>query len=122
MIRMILAAAAAFALVSATPAFACPNCDQCAHKDQVAAADKAEKKDGEKKAVTCGCAGEGKECKCGRAVPVRSLRREEGREEGREEVLAVPQTVPAAAPRGAAVCVRGSRAAGARLARARRSV
>ncbi len=65
MIRMILAAAAAFALVSATPAFACPNCNQCAHKDQVAAADKAEKKDGEKKAVTCGCAGEGKECKCG---------------------------------------------------------
>jgi hypothetical protein len=62
---MILAATAAFALVSATPALACPNCDQCAkHKDKVAAAEQTEKKDGEKKAV-CGCAGEGKECKCG---------------------------------------------------------
>ena len=65
MIRMILAAAAAPALVSANPAFACPNCNDCPHKDKVAAADKGEKKDGEKKAASCGCAGEGQECKCG---------------------------------------------------------
>jgi hypothetical protein len=65
MIRMILAAAAAFALVSATPALACPECKDCPmHK--VASAEKAEKKDGDKAAVpACPCAGEGKECKCG---------------------------------------------------------
>jgi hypothetical protein len=34
------------------------------HKDKVAAADKVEKKEGEKK-VACACAGEGKDCKCG---------------------------------------------------------
>ena len=65
MIRMILAAAAAFALAFAAPALACPDCHDCpGHKDKVAAAEKAEKKDGEKKAV-CACAAEGKECKCG---------------------------------------------------------
>ncbi len=64
MIRMILAAAAAFALASTTPAFACPDCHDCPnHKDKVAAADKADKKDAEKKA-TCACA-DGKDCKCG---------------------------------------------------------
>jgi hypothetical protein len=63
MIRMLLAAAAALALVSAAPAYACPNCNDCPmHK--VAAADKAEKKDGDQK-VSCPCAGEGKDCKCG---------------------------------------------------------
>jgi hypothetical protein len=63
MIRMILAAAAAFALVSATPALACPDCKDCPmHK--VAAADQGEKKEGEK-VPACACAGEGKECKCG---------------------------------------------------------
>jgi hypothetical protein len=65
MIRSILAAAAAFALVSAAPALACPECHDCPmHKDKVAAADKAEKKDVEKK-VACPCAGEGKDCKFG---------------------------------------------------------
>jgi hypothetical protein len=63
MIRMILAAAAAFALASAAPALACPDCKDCPmHK--TASAEKAEKKGGEKTAA-CACAGEGKECKCG---------------------------------------------------------
>jgi hypothetical protein len=63
MIRMILAAAAAFALVSAAPALACPDCKDCPmHK--VSAAGAGEKQDAEKKAG-CACAGEGKECKCG---------------------------------------------------------
>jgi hypothetical protein len=68
MIRMILAAAAAFALVSATPALACPNCHDCPmHKDKVAAAGEPEKKDGDKaeKKATCACAAAGQECKCG---------------------------------------------------------
>ncbi len=56
MLRMILAAAAAFALVASQPAFACPDCKDCPqHK---AAADKAGKND---KAASCDCA---KECKC----------------------------------------------------------
>jgi hypothetical protein len=38
MIRIILAAAATLALVSAAPAFACPDCEH--HKDQTASADK----------------------------------------------------------------------------------
>ncbi len=61
MIRMILAAAAAFALVSAVPAFACPNCNDCPmHKgDKVSAADK-------KAAKKCPCgAKDPKDCKCG---------------------------------------------------------
>lgn len=64
MTRIILAAAAAFALVSASPAFACPDCKDCPnHKDKVAANDKVEKKDGEKK---CACgAKDPKDCKCG---------------------------------------------------------
>ena len=38
MTRIILAVAAAFALVSAAPAFACPDCKDCPmHKDKVAA-------------------------------------------------------------------------------------
>ncbi len=65
MTRLLVAAAAAFALVSASPAFACPDCKNCpGHEGKVASADKAEKKDAEKK-VSCDCAGEGKECKCG---------------------------------------------------------
>ena len=76
MIRMILAAAAALALVSAAPAFACPDCHDCPnHKDKVAAndtGDKAattDKKPGEKGdkkvAVDCPCHKEGGPCKCG---------------------------------------------------------
>ncbi len=60
MVRMLLAAAAAFALVSASPALAgsgCDDCKNCPHH-KVAAADK------EKKEVACPC-GDGKECKCG---------------------------------------------------------
>jgi hypothetical protein len=62
MIRMFLAAAAAFALVSASPVLACPDCKDCPmHK---AAAAGTEKPDAEKKAA-CACAHDGKECKCG---------------------------------------------------------
>jgi hypothetical protein len=67
MIRLVLAAVAAFALTSAAPALAgCPDCKDCPmHK--AAAADTAEKKDKADPAVAvpCPCAGEGKECKCG---------------------------------------------------------
>ncbi len=64
MTRFILAAAAALALGSAAPAFACPDCKDCPnHKDKVAAAEKAEKKDAEKK-CPCG-ATSAKDCKCG---------------------------------------------------------
>jgi hypothetical protein len=67
MIRIALAAAAAFALSVATPALAggCEDCQSCPHR-KVAAAGEAEKKDGEAKAVACPC-GDGKECKCGDA-------------------------------------------------------
>jgi hypothetical protein len=64
---MILAAAATLALVSATPAFACPDCHDCpAHKDKVAAADKAAKKEGDKgdQKAACACR-DHKDCKCG---------------------------------------------------------
>jgi hypothetical protein len=63
MTRFILAVAAAFALVSAAPVLACPDCKDCPmHKDKVAAAEKAEKKDAEKK---CACGKDPKNCKCG---------------------------------------------------------
>ncbi len=53
MLRTLLAAAAAFALVASQPALACPDCKDCPnHK---AAAEKGDKK------ATCDCA---KECKC----------------------------------------------------------
>lgn len=63
--KMLLAAAAAFALVNAAPAFAgCPDCKDCP-QHKVAAADAAEKKDAEPK-VGCKCGAEaGGECKCG---------------------------------------------------------
>jgi hypothetical protein len=71
MTRIILAAAAALALVSAAPAFACPDCHDCpGHKDKVASADKAEKKDADKadkdkaKKAACHCSKDGN-CKCG---------------------------------------------------------
>lgn len=71
MIRLVLAAAAAFVLTSAAPAFAgCPDCKDCPMNKSAAAdtADKADKKDKadpKAAAVGCPCAGEGKECKCG---------------------------------------------------------
>ena len=64
MLRTLLAAAAAFALLAGSPALAggCKDCKDCPHAAKMAAADdKAEKKD----APACKCAGEGKECKCG---------------------------------------------------------
>lgn len=66
MTRIILAAAAAFALSFAAPALACPSCNDCPmHKDKVAAADAAEKKDAPKK---CACGAKtAAECKCGKA-------------------------------------------------------
>lgn len=66
MTKILLAAAAAFTLSLAAPAFACPDCKDCPqHKDKVAAADKAEKKDAkDAKAVGCPC-GKGDDCKCG---------------------------------------------------------
>ncbi len=66
MIRMLLAAAAAFALTTAAPAFACPDCKDCP-KHKVSAADKADpKKDAKdtKEAAGCPC-NKGGECKCG---------------------------------------------------------
>jgi Skp family chaperone for outer membrane proteins len=61
MTRIILAAAAAFALSAAAPAFACPDCKDC---PQHAAMDKGAKKEGEAKKCPCG-ATSAKDCKCG---------------------------------------------------------
>jgi hypothetical protein len=68
MIRMILAAAAAFALVSAAPAFACPDCHDCPNH-KAASAEKTEKKDTakDKKMAGCACAKDGAACKGGEA-------------------------------------------------------
>ncbi len=59
MIKMLFAAAAAFALTTAAPAYACPDCKDCP-QHKVSAADKAEKKDAK---VACPCA-KGGDCKC----------------------------------------------------------
>ncbi len=66
MTRIVLAAAAAFALASAAPAFASPECKDCPHH-KAAAAGTADKKDkAEPKAPAgCACGGEAKPCKCG---------------------------------------------------------
>ena len=66
MIRLVLAAAAAFAL--AAPALACPDCKDCPmHKDKVAAADATAPKAETKPATAkCACgAATAKDCKCG---------------------------------------------------------
>ncbi len=55
MLRMLLAAAAAFALAASQPVFACPNCKECQHQKGA----KTGKSDA---AAACDC---GKECKCG---------------------------------------------------------
>lgn len=61
--KILLAAAAAFALVAAAPAYAgCPDCKDCPNK--VAAADTTEKKDGDKVGCKCNVDTKG-ECKCG---------------------------------------------------------
>jgi hypothetical protein len=59
---MLLAAVAAFALASAAPAYAgcCGDCPE--HKEKVASADKAPKKDADKAA--CKCTSDPKDCKC----------------------------------------------------------
>ncbi len=61
MIRIILAAAAALALVSAAPVLAEPCKDCPMHKEKVAASEKADKKD--PAACPCGAASP-KDCKC----------------------------------------------------------
>jgi hypothetical protein len=63
MLKLILGAVAALALVGSSPALACPDCHDCPqHKDKVAAADKTEKKD---TADKCACGKSDAECKCG---------------------------------------------------------
>ncbi len=65
MIRMLLAAAAALALTTAAPAYACPDCNtkDCPHK--VAQAEKKGAKDAkDTKVADCPC-GKGADCKCG---------------------------------------------------------
>jgi hypothetical protein len=63
MLRTLLAAAAAFALFSGAPAFACPDCKDCPHK-MASADDKAGKDTADK--AGCKCVAENKgECKCG---------------------------------------------------------
>jgi hypothetical protein len=47
---------------AAQPVFACDDCKNCPKHDKMAEADK---KPAVEKAPACGCAGEGKECKCG---------------------------------------------------------
>ncbi len=66
MTKMLLAAAAAFAFLTAAPAFACPDCKDCPMHKVAAAdkADKAEKKDAKDTKVACPC-GKGADCKCG---------------------------------------------------------
>lgn len=69
MLRTLLAAVAAFALLAGAPALAdgCKDCKNCPHAKMASADDKGEKKDTADKAPACACAGEGKECKCGEA-------------------------------------------------------
>ena len=66
MTKTLFAAAAALALFAATPARACEDCKNCPnHKNTVAQAEKAGKKD-EAKPAACGCKVATKgECKCG---------------------------------------------------------
>ena len=64
MTKMLLAAAAAFALTTVAPAYACPDCKDCP-KHKVAAADQAEKKDAKDTKAACSCGKAGADCKCG---------------------------------------------------------
>ncbi len=66
MIRMLLAAAAAFALTTAAPALACPDCqNKDCPQHKTAAAEKTDKKDAkDSKVADCPC-GKGADCKCG---------------------------------------------------------
>ncbi len=65
MMKTLLAAVAALALVAARPAAACDgDCKNCPHHAQAAAGEA--KKGGEAApAVQCACAKEGKDCQCG---------------------------------------------------------
>jgi hypothetical protein len=69
MLKFLLGAAAAFALLSAAPAAACGDCEACPHKkDATAQVEKAGAvaEAGKKEMKTCGCDhASSKECKCG---------------------------------------------------------
>jgi hypothetical protein len=64
MMKTLLAAMAALALLAARPATACDgDCKNCPHHAQAAPTDG--KKGGKPEVAQCACAKEGKECKCG---------------------------------------------------------
>lgn len=69
MMKFLLGAAAAFALLAAVPAVACDDCKSCPqHKEHAAKAEKAGSVAEADKKETKGCACDhaaGKECKCG---------------------------------------------------------
>ncbi len=65
MTKMLLAAAAAFAFVTAAPAFACPDCKDCPMHKVAQADTKAEKKDAKDTKTACACGKAGADCKCG---------------------------------------------------------
>ena len=70
MLKFLLGAAAAFALLSAAPASACPDCKDCPHKHEASAqaqkagaVAEADKKDG--KSCACAKSADTKACQCG---------------------------------------------------------
>ncbi len=63
MLRTMLAAAAALALIAAQPVLACPGKDCDCAKHKATAAEKADAKD--TAAAPCPCREAGKKCKCG---------------------------------------------------------
>jgi len=66
MMKTLLAAVAALALVAARPATACEgDCKNCPHHAQAAAGEAKKGDKADAAAHTCACAKEGKECKCG---------------------------------------------------------
>ncbi len=65
MTKLLLAAAAALAFVTAAPAFACQDCKDCPMHKVAQADTKAEKKDAKDPKVACNCHGSAGECKCG---------------------------------------------------------
>ena len=89
MIRMFLAAAAAFALVSAAPCVRLPGLQRLpdAQEGQGRRRPRRRRRRTARRRRPARCAGEGKECKCGAQCQCAHCS-EEGREEGREEVLA----------------------------------
>ncbi len=66
MTKLLLAAAAALAFLTAAPASACPDCKDCPMHKVAQADTKAEKKDAPKDTkVACNCNKAGGDCKCG---------------------------------------------------------